>query len=390
MAVKTKAFATKEAAAELARLLPAAGLAMVLVFVSPCYDPQTFAAEMAAHFMGTPVFGCTTAGEIAHDGWDENSIVAIAFSAADFQVTAYPIFGLSDFHIEDRRSIGESLRQQLLGQDGNGDDEGCFGLVLIDGLCQREDVVLSAIHGSLGHIPMVGGSAADGLRFERSWVFFDGHAHADAAVLLLIRTSLAFRTFSCNNCEADVAKTVVTEADPDRRIVRELNAELAAAEYSRMVGIAGGELDQAVFASHPVLVRVGGTYHARSIHRIDADGALHFGCAIEEGLVLTAGTPRDPVDPTRELFAQIQAEIGEVSLYIGFEGIQRRIGAEQRQCDRDMSDLYRDHRVFGCNTYGELYGAVHVNRTLTGVAFGAPARLPSHSIQRRRPATSNL
>jgi len=79
---------------------------------------------------------------------------------------------------------------------------------------------------------------------------------------------------------------------------------------------------------------------------------------------------RDPVHPTSDLFAQIQEEIGEVSLYIGFESVQRRMGVEH-QCDRDMSELYRAHRVFGCNTYGELYGPMHINGTLTGVAIGS-------------------
>ena len=371
LAVETKASTPAGAAAELASVLPASGLAAVLVFVSPRYDPQRFAAEMTSRFMGTPVFGCTTAGEIARNGWDENSVVALAFSAADFDVAAHPILGLSDFRVEDDRAIGADIRHRVLRQGYNADGERCFGLLLIDGMCQREEVVLAAIHASLGHIPLVGGSAADGLRSERSWVYFGGGAHTDAAVLLVFKTSLPFLIFTCDTCEPGTEKMVVTEADPDRRIVSELNAEPAAAEYSRRAGIAGGALDLTAFASRPVLVRIGDVYYARSIRRVDADGTLHFASAIDEGLVLTVATLRDPVDPTSDLFAQIEEEIGEVSLYIGFESVQRRMGVE-RQCDRDMSELYRTHRVFGCNTYGELYGPMHINGTLTGVAIGTP------------------
>src|SRR5690242_11201942 len=100
IAVMTKAPTPADAAAELARLLPADGLAMVVVFLSSCYDPHRFSAEMEARFIGTPIFGCTTAGEIALDGWDENSVVALGFCATDFEVTAHLILGLSDFHIE--------------------------------------------------------------------------------------------------------------------------------------------------------------------------------------------------------------------------------------------------------------------------------------------------
>ena len=55
---------------------------------------------------------------------------------------------------------------------------------------------MSAIYASLDNIPVVGGSAGDGLRFEKTWVFYDGQAHADAAILILLKTALPFR---CSN-----------------------------------------------------------------------------------------------------------------------------------------------------------------------------------------------
>jgi len=163
---------------------------------------------------------------------------------------------------------------------------------------------------------------------------------------------------------------VVTEADLEQRIVRELNAEPAAEEYSRAVGIVDAKLDPFSFASHPVLVRVGGSYYARSIQQVNPDGSLRFFCAIDEGMVLTAARSRNPVGATREVFSQTRDEIGEVSIYIGFECILRRLDAEQHQFARDMSELYRDNRVVGFHTYGEQYGSMHVNQTLTGVAIG--------------------
>lgn len=255
VAAKSKAQALADAAADIAHQLPADGLAMVLVFVSPCYDPHQFIAEMARRFSDTPVYGCTTAGELAPDGWEENSIVALGFSAADFAVVAQPVFDLSSFQVEEGRRIGNELRQKLLRRDSGGDDERCFGLVLIDGMCNREEAIMSAIYASLDDIPMVGGSAGDGLRFEKTWVFFDGKAHTDAAILILLQTLLPFRPFKCDNFEPTATKMVVTEADLEQRIVKELNAEPAAEEYSRAVGIGDTKLDPFSFASHPVLVR---------------------------------------------------------------------------------------------------------------------------------------
>ena len=368
---KSKAATVDGAVAEIAAQLPPDDLALILVFLSPHYDPHHFIAKISRQFDTTTVCGCTTAGELAPDGWDENSVVALAFGRADFTAVVRPILNLDSFRVEDGRRIGGELCHELLRMTPQVDRGNSFGLVLIDGLCRREEAVMSAIYASLDDIPIVGGSAGDGLRFEKTWGFFEGNAYTNAALLILLNTSLPFKVFKCDNFEPMPQKMVVTEADIESRTVKELNAEPAAEEYSRMVGIMDeAKLDPFSFASHPVLVRVGGSYYARSIQRVEPDGSLHFFCAIDEGMVLTAATSRSLVGSTQDVFAQMQDQIGEVSLYIGFECLLRRLDAEQHQLARDMSELYRQNRVVGFHTYGEQFGSMHVNQTFTGVAIG--------------------
>jgi len=349
---------------------------MVVVFLSPYYDPNAFIAAVAKALGTTPVFGCTTAGELAPDGWGDNSVVALGFSAEDFCVAARPFPDLGHFRVEDGRRIGTELRQELARCSPEATGQQSFGLLLIDGLCRREEAVMSAIYASLDNIPVVGGSAGDGLRFEKTWVFYDGEAHSDAAILILLKTALPFRLFKCDNFEPTSTKMVVTEADVERRVVKEINAEPAAEEYSRAVGIMDTKLDAFSFASHPVLVRVGGAYYARSIQQMNRDGSLSFFCAIDEGMVLTAAQPRNPIGAMHDLFAQTREEIGEASIYIGFECVLRRLDAEQHQFAREMSELYRTNNVVGFHTYGEQFRAMHVNQTLTGVAIGKRPQVP--------------
>lgn len=366
----SRAAGSGEAAAEIASQLPSTGLALVLAFVSPCHDPHAFIGELSKQFPDIPVYGCTTAGELGPEGWEENSVVGLGFSAADFTVAAGLIPDLANFRIEEGRQLGVELRQELLRQAPGSLDQTAFGLLLIDGMCKREEAVMSAIYASIDDIPVVGGSAGDGLRFGTTWVFADGVAHTDAAVLILIKTALPFRLFKCDNFEPTQTKMVVTEADVDLRLVKELNAEPAAEEYSRAVGIVNGELDAFSFASHPVLVRVGGAYYARSIQRVNPDGSLSFFCAIDEGMVLTAARARNPLGAVNDLLSETSDEIGEPSIYLGFECLFRRLDAEQHQFARDMSQLYRDSRIVGFHTYGEQFRSMHVNQTLTGVAIG--------------------
>ena len=248
--------------------------------------------------------------------------------------------------------------------------EHCFGLLLIDGLCRREEAVISALYSALDDIPVVGGSAGDSMNFEKTWLIRDGAIFRDAALLLLFHTDLPFSPFKCDYFEPTAQKMVVTDADTELRIVRELNAEPAAAEYARNVGVIESSLDSFSFAAHPVLVGVGGQYYARSIGKVNADGSLSFFCAIDEGLVLTVAKLLDPFESTQATFDRMEAELGEVSLYIGFDCILRRLSAERQQLSHRLSELYRRNKVIGFNTYGEQYRSMHVNQTFTGIALG--------------------
>lgn len=366
--------ADAEAVARRLRLaLPIEDYSAILVFFSPDYDPQVFARAMSRHFPGAPVYGCTTAGELSPDGIGDGGAVALGFMAADFAIVARPIRDIDAFAFEQiRDGVGEA-RAALEELEAGAQGRNCFALLLVDGLCLREEALISAISACLDDIQIAGGSAGDGMNFGATWVLFDGQAHRNSAVLLLVSTATPCRLFKCNSFEPTTTKLVVTEADIERRIVREINAEPAAKEYARIIGVQESELNGHVFAAHPVIVRVGGDYYARSIQRVNEDGSLTFFCAIDEGLVLTAAGRLDTLGVVETMFRDTEAELGEVSLYLGFDCIYRRLDAEQRQIIRDLEDLYVRHNVVGFNTYGEQYRSLHLNQIFSGVAIGKRA-----------------
>ncbi len=366
----TRSEGAEAAAADIARQLAPDDLSGLVVFVSPDYDVAALAAEIGGRFGATPVIGCTTAGEITPDGWSEGGVVAIGFLKARFAFVARPILELANFRVETGRELAKQLRADLDALRPGFAELGLFGVLLVDGLCRREETVISALQLALDEIPIIGGSAGDGLRFERTFVIHAGEAHSDAAALALIATDLPFRTFRADHYLPTAIKMVVTEADIERRIVKELNAEPAAKEYARVCGILDDELDAFAFASHPVLVSVGGEHFVRSIQRVNPDGSLSFFCAIDEGLVFTAARRCDPMESLTQLFGSIESELGEVEIYLGFDCVLRRLAAEQEQLAQAISKLYRAKRVVGFNTYGEQFTSMHVNQTFTGVAIG--------------------
>ena len=98
---------------------------------------------------------------------------------------------------------------------------------------------------------------------------------------------------------------VVTEADPQMRIVTEINGEPAGKEYARLIGLDEEALSPMCFATFPVVVKIGGKEHVRSIQKVNEDGSLTFFCAIDVGVVLTVAQGVDILENLKHLLAEI-------------------------------------------------------------------------------------
>jgi hypothetical protein len=219
---------------------------------------------------------------------------------------------------------------------------------------------------------LFGGSAGDGTRFGHTSVAVDGAVYEDAAVLTYFRSDCRIRVFSHDHLTPSGRRMVVTEADPERRIVRMINAEPAAREYARILGKDPEQLDTFTFAAHPVVVRIGGRHHVRSIQRVAENGDLVFFSAIDEGVVLTLAEPMDMVAHLGAEFDALGVGAAAPQTILAFDCILRRLEAQEKQLGGRLSNLLRDHNVVGFSTYGEQVGAIHVNQTMTGVAIYRP------------------
>jgi hypothetical protein len=230
---------------------------------------------------------------------------------------------------------------------------------------------VATLAAGLGPVPLFGGSAGDGHRFRQTLIALEGEILHHAAVLCMIRTDCEVEVFTLNHLRPGDTRMVVTEADPKRRIVRQINAEPAAREYARILGKDPEQLSTFTFAAHPVVVRFGGTHHVRAIQRMLDNGDLVFFSAIDEGLVLTLAEPED-------MAVHLDRELGRISRGRQPEAIWvcdcilRRVEAEQTQQTRALSAVLAKNRVVGFSTYGEQFNGMHVNQTMTGIAIFAP------------------
>jgi hypothetical protein len=346
---------------------PDIGLAMF--FCSAQYDLDVLAAELHRRFGDIELVGCTSAGEIIPSGYVDRSISGFSLGRGDCFAASQRIAEVSHLQVANSHAAVENLLARLHGESGGNGRDKSFAILLCDGLCGREEVVASAMHSALGEIPLFGGSAGDDLRFESTHVYHQGQFHRDSALLILARMAQPFKVFKSQSIRPSDVRMVVTEADPANRVVREINAEPAAAEYSRLTGSVPGELNVVRFAENPLVVKIGGEYHVRSILQANPDSSLSFAGAIDEGLVLTLARSGDIIGGMRDLFAAIRAEIGQPQLIIGFDCVYRYLELEKKQLTRQAGELMAQHNVVGFCTYGEQFGALHVNQTFTGVAI---------------------
>lgn len=345
------------------------GYGLVVAFIPPTADLGVIVRTAETVFPGVPVVGCTTAGEISCDGYTENEIVLVGFRASRFEARTALIEGLQ--HFDPTRIAERALRLRAELAEARPDWPTEFAFLLIDGLSRREDQLVAALRLGLGGAPLFGGSAGDGLDFRRTFVLADGALRSDAAVLTLLRSRCPVRVFKVDHLRPSDVRMVVTDADPERRLVREINAAPAAREYARLVGKDPEQLSPFIFAAHPVVVRVGGHHHVRAIQRVEENGDLRFFSAIDEGLVLTLAEAGDIAGHLEAALADLSRDRTPEAI-IGCDCILRRLEAEQMQSLGAVSRILSGHRVIGFSTYGEQFNSVHVSQTLTGVAIYPP------------------
>lgn len=344
--------------------------ALVMLFCSPAADFERLIGEAQSRFGAAPVMACTTAGEIAMGGgYAEESVLAIALPERCFEAEVLLFENLEN--LPGHELTEQTIRARAALSQRAAEMEQEFAFLMVDGLSMQEDRLASSLTAGLGPTQLFGGSAGDGIRFEHTFVALDGVSHEKAAVLALVRSRCRLRVFSVNHFTPTDLRMVVTRADPSRRLVHEINAEPAARELGRLLGKDAHQIDTFTFADNPMVVRLGGSHHVRAIKRVTEGGALEFFSAIDEGLVLTLAEADHIVDHLDRQLETLSTGGPPVAI-LACDCILRRIEAEKKQLKRPLDEVLARHRVTGFSTYGEQINGMHVNQTMTGVAFYAP------------------
>lgn len=350
-------------AAEFAVESGGAAPGLVLVFASDGSLIAPLTGALAARFgPGCRVVGCSSAGEFASGRYDNRGAVAIAFPAAHFEGEAVWLRRLRDHAALDWMATLRAASIRVPDRPGRVR----FGILLIDGLSKREELVTATVEATLPGVLVLGGSAGDGLRFGRTHLAIDGETRPESAILCLMSTDYRIEEVVFDHFTPSGQRMVVTEALPEERLILEINAEPAAEEYARMIGLPVADLGPRAFAENPLLVRIGGRHFVRAIVEVTEGGGLRMMSAVDEGVMMTLGRAEDLTDGFEARLARLD---GTAALILGFDCILRRIALEQAGLQETVGRIFHDYNIAGFNTYGEQHGGIHVNQTFVGLAF---------------------
>ena len=362
-----------EAVAEATEGWPMTKLDLVIVFSSTTQDPNEVARGLGQRFKGTPVIGCTTAGELLGKDHYNGALVIMGLVTPQIRWSTGVAENLATFNEERARALSEQLIGKLGVPREEVDPRRHFCLVFIDGLSCKEEVVSALMADALEGMPLLGGSAGDDLKFKQTHVFFDDKAVVGAAVFAVADSAMPFEIIKHQHYTTTPKSLVITRADVATRRVYEMDGYPAIEAYARALGMPVAEVTGDVTFMNPLTFVCNGEIYVRSIQRVEPDGSIIFYCAIEEGMVLSIGGHEDMTGALKRDISGLSRSMEQADLFIGCNCILRALEATKGKYHQPLGEILHHFgkNVIGFDTYGEQLSGLHINQTLVGVAIRA-------------------
>jgi len=342
---------------------------VVLAFHGARHDGALVQHTLQSAFPGAACLGCSTDVEqVGPQGLIEGGISALAFGPPARAAVVW-VRDLAGWRFEDGRPLIRRLARRLgrtLGPD-------LILITLTDGLSGVEDRLLASLASAAPGVPLVGGGAGDDGRFQTTSTFGDGRHGPGSAVVCLLEPGRPFHPFAVHHMNEGDERLVVTAARPDERVLLELNGRPAARVYEELAGLEPGTLDHDPHLPLAGFVHFGfracGQLNVRAVLRAQGKGLALAG-SVSEGLVLRAVRNGDLLGATRDGLASACAELDDPEAMLLFSCSGRAIQARSLGKLHDLGQAMTSIPAAGLSCIGEHFGALNVNYTLTGVAFG--------------------
>ena len=260
-----------------------------MLYASSRLDLEKLLKAVRKELGGTPLIGCTTAGEFTEtDVLKESVALSIVSASDDYQFHVAVATGLKE--------NPEACVQKVVNAIPSPPEDYAHrsALLLHDGLAGKgEEAVLSAVSILGPKVNFAGGSAADDLAFKQTYVFCNDEITTDSVALCVIDSKKPVAIGVKHGHLPVTGQLTVTKAVDN--VLYEVNGQPAwevwkreMAQEAKTIGIDVEKLsdDSEVgqfLIRYELGLTTGSEYKVRVPLSKNEDGSLNFACTIPEG-----------------------------------------------------------------------------------------------------------
>ncbi len=209
---------------------------LVIIFASSKHNQEEIISGANSVSKGAEVVGCSDAGEIIGD--DKNnysqSVVAMAMSLENIKLTTAEATGAK----EDSYTAGKKLAEEILEKNG---EKPSLLMILIDGLAENGAAVVRGIQEVLGdNFPIMGGSAGDDFKFEKTYQYYNGKVVSGSVIGIALTGEVSFGMGVKHGWEPIGLPMTVTKAEG--AVLKEVDGKPALSIYEEYFGKRSEEL----------------------------------------------------------------------------------------------------------------------------------------------------
>ncbi|MCL2578221.1 MAG: FIST C-terminal domain-containing protein [Defluviitaleaceae bacterium] len=338
---------------------------MIVFFASRVtFEPSEISKQIQDAFPQSVVFGCSSHAENFNGKTQTASVSAMVFNSNVIEsakvealenlsdgINVQPAFDAFDVH------FGTPMSSVDYSEFG--------GIVLVDGLSLKEEEVMDKI-GVKTNIMFTGGSASDSLNFNSTYVYANGKAYTDAALLAVFKTKNGVDFIKTQSVDVTDVTLTVTKADTAKRAIIEFDNKPAVTRYAEALGVSCEGVD-AHFFGNPLGLVIGTDVFVRSCQKIDGE-TLYLYCNVHEDTTLNLLKIKDIVPDTKSVVHDKLKELGSIAGILDFSCVLRTMQLINDGKTEAYANIFNGIPTSGFSTYGEEFLG-HINQTSTMLVF---------------------
>jgi hypothetical protein len=338
-------------------------LDLAIVFASPKYDYREVLHGIKEVIGETPLLGCSTAGEFTESRVSDSSTAIMLISSARMSISTGMGRGLRD---NPTRAVGNMLSEIRRKPRQVGPRSGFSSLLILsDGMAGRGEMLVDNLTLETGmKCAIAGGAAADGGKFEETYVFWDHLVCSDIVAGAKILSESPIGIGVDHGWSRSESSRKVTKAEGS--LLQELDGQPALGyykEYARQIGhhLTPENTNMFMMSNELGMVLPNNEIKVRAPLLANPDGSILMATEIPVGkeVSIVRGEKRSLIEAAETATRNALRNLGEGAEPAGvvvFNCVARKVflGEDFSEEVESIKRIVGEVPLIGFNTYGEI------------------------------------